>query len=70
MLSEFSAVAGDLADSLEDFAASAQLDKAAFTLEQLETMARELVDRIDGITIEGLRHQAEGMDQRSATAGR
>jgi PAS domain S-box-containing protein len=59
MLSEFSAVAGDLAGSLEDLAASAQLEKAAPVLEQLETIAQELVKQIDGITVEALRQQAE-----------
>ena len=63
MLSEFSAAAGDLAGSLEDLAAGTQLDKAAPILEQLETMAQELVKQIDGITVEALRRQAEGMDE-------
>jgi CheY-like chemotaxis protein/HPt (histidine-containing phosphotransfer) domain-containing protein len=69
MLSEFSAAAGDLAGSLEDLAAGTQLDKAGPILEQLETMARELVKQIDGITVEALRGQAEGMDEHSGTAG-
>src|SRR5262249_53753135 len=59
MLSEFSAAAGDLAGSLEDLAAGARLDKAAPILEQLETVAHELVKQIDGITVEALRRQAE-----------
>ena len=61
MLSEFSAAAGDLAANLEDLAAGTQLDHAAPILEQLETTAHELVKQIDGITVEELRHQAEGM---------
>jgi HPt (histidine-containing phosphotransfer) domain-containing protein len=60
MLSEFSTVAGDLAGSLEDLAAGAQLDKAAPILEQLEMTARELLRRVDGLTIEALRQQVEG----------
>jgi HPt (histidine-containing phosphotransfer) domain-containing protein len=60
MLSEFSAAAGDLAGSLEDLAADAQLDHAAPILEQLETIAHELVKQVDGITVEALRCQAEG----------
>jgi two-component system, sensor histidine kinase and response regulator len=60
MLSEFSAAAGDLAGRLEELAAGTQLDKAAPILEQLETIAQELVTQIDGITVEALR-QAEGM---------
>ena len=56
MLSEFSAAAGDLAGNLEELAAGSQLDEAAPILEQLETMAPELVKQIDGITVEALRH--------------
>ena len=69
MFSEFSAAAGDLAGSLEDLAAGTQLDKAAPILEQLETMAQELVTQIDGITVEALRRQPDGMDEHSGTAG-
>jgi CheY-like chemotaxis protein/HPt (histidine-containing phosphotransfer) domain-containing protein len=69
MLSEFSTVAGDLAGNLEDLAASTQLDEAAPILEQLETIAHELVKQIDGITIEALRRQAEGLDENPGTAG-
>jgi two-component system sensor histidine kinase/response regulator len=67
MLSEFSRVAGDLAGSLEELAAATQLDKAAPILEQLETIAHELVKQVDGITVEALRRQAEGMDERHGT---
>jgi PAS domain S-box-containing protein len=70
MLSEFSAVAGDLAGSLEDLAAATQLDKAAPILEQLETIAQELVKQVDGISVEALRRQADGTDQHDGTAGR
>src|SRR5205807_3043383 len=70
MLSEFSAAAGDLAGSLEDLAAGTQLDKAAPLLEQLETIAQELARQVDGITVEALRRQAEGMDEHHGTAGR
>jgi response regulator RpfG family c-di-GMP phosphodiesterase len=65
MFSEFSAAAGDLAGSLEDLAADTQLEKAAPVLEQLETMAHELVKAADEITVEGLRRQAEGKDQHA-----
>ena len=37
-------------------------------LEQLETMAHELVKAADGITIEALRRQAEGLDEHAGTA--
>ena len=69
MLSEFSTVAGDLAGSLEELAAGTQLDKAVPILEQLETIAQELVKQIDGMTVEALRRQAERMDEPYGTAG-
>jgi HPt (histidine-containing phosphotransfer) domain-containing protein len=70
MLSELSAAADDLAGSLEDLAAGTQLEKTAPILEQLETIAQELVKQVDGITVEALRRQAEGRDEHSGTAGR
>jgi len=63
LLSEFSTVAGNHAGSLEDLAAAAQLDEAAPILEQLETIAQELIRQVDGITVETLRRQAERMDE-------
>ena len=69
MLSEFSAAAGDLAGSLEDLAAGTQLDKAAPILEQLESIAQELIKQIDGITVEALCRRAEGLDEGSGAAG-
>jgi HPt (histidine-containing phosphotransfer) domain-containing protein len=58
MLSEFSTAAADLAGSLEDLAAGAQLDKAVPILEQLEKTARELLQQVDGLSTDALRHQA------------
>ena len=52
MLSEFSAAAGDLAGTLEELAASTQLDNAAPILEKLERMAPQLVEQVAGITVE------------------
>jgi HPt (histidine-containing phosphotransfer) domain-containing protein len=69
MLSEFSTAAGDLAGSLEELAAGTQLDKAARLLEQLDTIAHELVKQVVGITVEALRRQAEAMHERYGTAG-
>jgi len=63
MLSAFSTVAGNQAADLEDVAASAQLDKAAPILEQLETITGELLQLMDGISIENLRHQAVAADE-------
>ena len=56
MLSEFSATAGDLAGNLEELAAGSQLDEAARIVERLEAIAPELVQQLDGITVEALRH--------------
>jgi HPt (histidine-containing phosphotransfer) domain-containing protein len=60
-LAAFSTVAGNQAADLEDLAARTQLADAAPIVEQLETMAHELVKAADGITVEGLRRQAEGI---------
>src|SRR5207249_5955116 len=69
MFSEFSTVAGDLAGSLEELAAGRQLDKAVAVLEELETITPELVNQVDGLTVEALRHQVEHVDEHSGTAG-
>jgi HPt (histidine-containing phosphotransfer) domain-containing protein len=69
MLSEFSAAAGDLAGTLEELAAGTRLDTAAPILEQLETVAQELVKQIGGITVGALRRQAEGTDEHHGTSG-
>jgi hypothetical protein len=63
-----STVAGDQAADLEDLAARTQLADAAPIPEQLETMAQELVKAADGITVESLRRQAEGMDEHAGTS--
>jgi two-component system sensor histidine kinase/response regulator len=64
MLSEFSVAAGDLAGRLEDLAASGQLEKAVPTLEQLETIAKEVVKQVDVTTVEVLRRQMEDKGER------
>jgi HPt (histidine-containing phosphotransfer) domain-containing protein len=68
MLSEFSAVAGDLAGSLEDLAADTQLEKATPILEQLEAMVQELAKQIDEITVEALRRQTKITDRPGGPA--
>jgi two-component system, sensor histidine kinase and response regulator len=69
MLSTFSTVAGDLVGNLEDLAAGAQLDKALPILEQLETIARELLQQVEGLSIEALRYQMRASGDRNGTAG-
>jgi two-component system, sensor histidine kinase and response regulator len=59
LLSAFSTVAGNHAADLEDAAASAQLDRAQPIVAQLETIAGELLERVQGLSIESLRHQAD-----------
>ena len=57
LLSAFSTVAGGVASSLEDHAASGRLEECRPLVEQLEVMARELVQEMDGLSIESLREQ-------------
>ena len=69
MLSEFSMVASDLAGNLEDHAASAQLDKVAPILEDLETIARELLRQVAGVPIAAQRHQPGTTTDPKGTGG-
>jgi CheY-like chemotaxis protein/HPt (histidine-containing phosphotransfer) domain-containing protein len=55
MLSEFSTVAGDLAGNLEDLADRKSLEEAGLVLDQLETVAAELVRATEGLSPEALR---------------
>ena len=55
MLSAFSTVAGDQAADLEDLAARGLLHEALPILEELETMATELVQLAGGLSLEALR---------------
>jgi hypothetical protein len=58
LLSAFSTVAGVVASDLEDQAAGGRLDECRPLVEQLETMARELIAHVDGLSIDVLRDQA------------
>jgi CheY-like chemotaxis protein len=60
MVAAFSTVAGDVASELEDRAAQGQLDEARPLVEQLETMAQELLRVVGGLSLETLRQQAMG----------
>ncbi len=55
MLSAFSTVSGDQAANLEDVAARGLLHEALPILEELETMATELVQLTGGLSLEALR---------------
>jgi HPt (histidine-containing phosphotransfer) domain-containing protein len=63
-LSAFSTVAGNVASDLEDYAAQGQLEEAQPLVEQLETMTQELMRLVGGLSLEALRRQAEGTDDR------
>jgi CheY-like chemotaxis protein len=69
MLSEFSTVAGDLAGNLEDLAASSRLDKCHLILQQLGSIADELKEQIDKITVEELHCRIKGLEDKPATSG-
>ncbi len=58
VVSAFSTVAGDVASSLEDEAASGRLDAAGPLVMRLESISRVLIDELDGISIEALRRMA------------
>jgi len=60
----FSTVVGAVASDLEDQAARGQLEEARPLVEQLEAMARELIEHMDGLSIEVLRDQAGAAGDR------
>ena len=63
----FSTVVGAVASDLEDQAASGQLEPAGPLVEQLEAIARELIQQVDGLSIEALRDQAGAAGDRDRT---
>jgi PAS domain S-box-containing protein len=69
LLSAFSTVAGEVASALEDLAECGQLDEAKPLLERLETMARELIREVDGLSLESLQRHAGRADGHDRTAG-
>ncbi len=68
LLSAFSSVAGNLASDLEDRAACGRLDEARPLVGQLETMTQELVEQMNGLSLESLRRQAAATDDINRTA--
>ena len=70
LLSAFSTVAGGMASALEDHAAAGRLDESRRLVEQLEVKARELLEQVDGLSIETLRDQAGAAGDRDRTASR
>ncbi len=59
MVAAFSTTAAGVASDLEDKAADGRLGECRPLVEQLEAMARELLQEVDGLSIETLRHQAD-----------
>ena len=59
----FSTVVGAVASDLEDQAAHGQLEEAWPLVEQLEAMAGELIEQVDGLSIETLRDRAAARDR-------
>ena len=64
----FSTAVGAVASELEDQVARGQLEETRPLVEQLEAMARELIERLDGLSIEALRDQAGAAGDRERTA--
>jgi CheY-like chemotaxis protein len=62
LLLAFSTVAGNVASDLEDQAARGQLEEAQPLFERLETMTRELMRLVGGLSLESLRRYAEAAD--------
>ncbi len=56
MVSAFSTVAGGVASIIEDLAAQDQLEEARPLVEKLEIMAQELIQVVDGLSLETLQH--------------
>jgi two-component system sensor histidine kinase/response regulator len=67
IVAAFSTVAGGLAANLEDHAESGDLEESARLVDQLESMALELVQQVQGVSIEGLERQA-AVDDPARTA--
>jgi hypothetical protein len=68
LLSAFSTMAGAMASDLEDLASGGRLDECRALVEQLEAMARELIEQVDGLSLEALRDQAGAAGDRDETA--
>ena len=59
MVAAFSTVAGEKASELEDEAAGGRLEEARPLVDQLESMAQELMRAVEGLSLETLRQQNE-----------
>jgi hypothetical protein len=68
LLAAFSTVAGGVASDLEDWAAGGRLDECQPLVERLGAMAGELMEQVDGLSIEALRDQAGAAGDGDRTA--
>jgi CheY-like chemotaxis protein len=64
----FSTVVGAVASDLEDQAAVGQLEEAWPLVERLEAMARDLIEQVDGLSLEALRDQSGAVGDRERAA--
>ena len=62
LLSAFSTAGGNLASELEDLAARGQLDEARPLVDQIETIAHDLIRQVASVSFEGLLRQARTTD--------
>jgi two-component system sensor histidine kinase/response regulator len=58
MIAAFSSIAGATASHLEDHAAGGRLEDCQFLVEQLDELARELIQQVEGLSIETLQSRA------------
>ena len=58
MSAAFSTIAGELASQLEDLAAADRLEDCRPIVEKLDQVMQELIEEVDGLSIELLRKQA------------
>ena len=67
-ITAFSTVAGAVVSDLEDLAARGQLEEARPLVERLEAMVGELIQQVDGLSIEALQHRAAAADDPNRIA--
>ena len=61
IVAAFSTVAASVAANLEDHAAAGRLEECRPVVERLQTITQELIRQVSGVSIEGLRRQAESV---------
>ena len=67
MVAAFSTVAGGVASDLEDQAAQGKLDEARPLVARLEALAAELIQLVDGLSLDALRDQAKIATEAAGT---